>query len=125
MTHDHPSHDDHPQGEPSTVSGDRIGGDKMDARGSQGFINRALGPITQNFAVQMTLGTTVILAIALVVAFGVPGIAPTVVNLMPTPTPEPTPTAFAAANDEESLIIVANFADESAGKYYRTAVWSR
>jgi hypothetical protein len=117
MTHDHPPHDDRPQGEPSTVSGDRVGGDKIDARGSRGFINRALGPITQNFAVQMTLGTTVILAIALVLTFGVPGIAPTVVDLMPTATPEPTPTAFAVANDDESLIIVADFRDESEGQY--------
>jgi hypothetical protein len=63
------------------------------------------------------IGAALVLAIGLIVGFGIPGIAPTVVDLMPTATPAPTPTAFAAAGEDESLIIVADFEDRSAGEH--------
>jgi hypothetical protein len=39
------------------IGGDKVAGDKIDARNSQGFINRATGPISQNFGTQRTVNT--------------------------------------------------------------------
>jgi hypothetical protein len=39
------------------VSGDKVVGDKIDARGSQGFINRASGPLSQNYGTQYNVDT--------------------------------------------------------------------
>lgn len=63
------------------------------------------------------IGAALVLAIGLIVAFGGPGFAQIGVNMLPTATPAPTPTAFAAANGDESLIIVADFEDRSAGEH--------
>jgi hypothetical protein len=39
------------------VQGDKVQGDKIDARGSQGFVNRASGPLRQNFGTQYNVET--------------------------------------------------------------------
>jgi hypothetical protein len=39
------------------IGGDKVAGDKIDARGSQGFINRATGPISQVFGPQRNIST--------------------------------------------------------------------
>jgi hypothetical protein len=38
------------------VGGDKIMGDKIDARGAQGFVYKASGPVTQNFGTQISTG---------------------------------------------------------------------
>jgi Caspase domain len=44
-------------GDTQTAGRDIVHGDQIDARGSQGFINRASGPISQNFGPQTTVNT--------------------------------------------------------------------
>jgi tetratricopeptide (TPR) repeat protein len=138
MTHDHPNHDDHPQGEPSTVRGDIDTGtiegkgiavghgaqathqegsatSQGDNRGQQAGIN--YGTMMQNVAVRLSVG----IGVALILTFGILG-ASVIFNIGPL-----SPIAqdvwqqffppFEAAEEDESLIIVADFRDESAGEY--------
>jgi hypothetical protein len=39
------------------IGGDKVSGDKIDARGSQGFVNKPSGPVTQNFGGQRHVNT--------------------------------------------------------------------
>jgi tetratricopeptide (TPR) repeat protein len=104
MTHDHPPHDDHPQG------------DTINAQDSRGFINKPSGPITQNFAVRLSVG----IGVALILTFGILG-ASVIFNIGPL-----RPIAqdvwqqvfppFEAAEEDESLIIVSDFDDRSEGQ---------
>ncbi|MCG8348711.1 MAG: tetratricopeptide repeat protein [Chloroflexales bacterium] len=63
--------------------------------------------------VGLSLGAALALAIGLIIAVGGPRFTQIGLDLLPTAAPAPTPPAFAPASDDESLIIVADFADTS------------
>jgi tetratricopeptide (TPR) repeat protein len=87
------------------IDGDVIGRDKI----TQNIRQLVMKP-------WIWLAGFVILAVALVLFAGIFNIGP-LRALLPTPTPSPTPLAFALATEGQSLIIVADFDDRSAGKY--------
>jgi tetratricopeptide (TPR) repeat protein len=73
-----------------------------------------VGTVIQNSTIKLSLAlSAIVIAIGLVLSFGLTGIVDTIERMTPTATPAPTPLAGPTATPDETLIIVGSFDDRS------------
>ena len=124
------------------VGGDKVEDDKIDAHGSQGFLNHPTAPVTQHFGTSIHLGhlkiskpivgilftslVAVVLFIGAIALYArnmseaITAPTPTPTSTIPTatptrtPLPTATPLAFATQAVSETLIVIATFHNTAA-----------
>ena len=96
------------------VGGDKVEGDKIDARASQGFLNRPTAPVTQHFGTAINIGAHQIpIYLVIIISACIIGIF----SVVAYPFVEqwlPPSRAFATQANGETLIVIATFHNTAA-----------